>query len=160
MWDDFYLSRHRPGRSRDDDGPDILRVDNCSEVDVAGNFYVGNHDGKRYDVCCDSQNEDASECAETYWVTWLIIGIFLTVWGFIFFNSCLCWIRRWTTRCLNDCVTYNTCCNKCYNVSCACCKPQPFARRYGTARSTISTISANLTQAPRPIVSKTPIAPT
>ena len=156
MRDDFYLSRH----SRDDDGPDILRVDNCSEVDVAGNFYVGNHDGKRYDVCCDLQNEDASECAESYWLTWLIIGIFLTVWGLVFFGPCLCWISRWTTRCLNDCVTYNTCCNKCYNLSCPCCKPQSIARRYGTARSTISTISANLTQAPRPIVSKTPIAPT
>ena len=40
---DFYLSRLR----RDDDGPDILRVDNCSEVDIAGNFYKQN--GKYYD---------------------------------------------------------------------------------------------------------------
>ena len=26
--------------TRDDDGPDILRVDNCSEVDMAANFYI------------------------------------------------------------------------------------------------------------------------
>ena len=66
---DFYLSRVR----RDDDGPDILRVDNCSEVDVAGNFFK--QDGKYYDDCCDLENEDAPECADWTWLTWLIVII-------------------------------------------------------------------------------------
>ena len=54
----FYLSRVR----RDDDGPDILRVNNCSEVDIAGNFYKQN--GKYYDDCCDLENKNAPECIQ------------------------------------------------------------------------------------------------
>ena len=57
---DFYLSRLR----RDDDGPDILRVDNCSEVDIAGNFYKQN--GKYYDDCCDLENKNAPECIQNF----------------------------------------------------------------------------------------------
>ena len=54
----LYLSRVR----RDDDGPDILRVNNCSEVDIAGNFYKQN--GKYYDDCCDLENKNAPECIQ------------------------------------------------------------------------------------------------
>ena len=143
---DFYLSRVR----RDDDGPGILRVDNCSEVDVAGNFYK--QDGKYYDDCCDLENANDSECVESL-VGWIIFGILV---GVFLILPCLYWII-----CL-FCDGVKTCCKKCYN---ACCKPQSIvsnensATTYGTERSYISTISANLRHAPRPIVSKTPIAP-
>ena len=40
---------------------DILRVDNCSEVDIAGNVYK--QDGKYYDDCCDLENENAPKCS-------------------------------------------------------------------------------------------------
>ena len=56
---------------RGEHGPDILRMNNCSEVDVAGNFYK--QDGKYYDVCCDLENANDSECVEV-----------LNGWGIIF----------------------------------------------------------------------------
>ena len=46
--------------SWNDDRPSILRVDNCSEIDVAGRFYKQN--GTYYDDCCDLQNAEAPEC--------------------------------------------------------------------------------------------------
>ena len=61
---DFYLSRVRR-----DDGPAILRVDNCSEVDVAGNFYK--QDGKYYDDCCDLENANDTECVDNQILNWL-----------------------------------------------------------------------------------------
>ena len=138
MQDDFYSSRYRP--SRDDDDPDILRVNNCSEVDVAGNFYE-HDDGKWYDVCCDSENEDAPECAENWldypgvWVGFIVVGLLVIFciigcyYDFVNFRW-IYWYR------------------KIHHV-----------KTYGTDRSNISTISADLRQPPRPIVSKTPIAP-
>ena len=55
---DFYVSRGR----RDDNILNILRVDNCSEVDIAGNFYK--QDGKYYDDCCDIEKNNAPECIQ------------------------------------------------------------------------------------------------
>ena len=126
---DFYLSRVR----RDDDGPDILRVDNCTE-------------GKYYDDCCDLESSNDPECVDNQILNWLryfgiSVGVFLIL-------PCLYWII-----CL-FCDGVKTCCKKCYN---ACCKPQSIvsnensATRYGTVRSYISTISANFRQPPRPI---------
>ena len=127
---DFYLSRVR----RDDDGPDILRVENCSEVDVAGNFYK--QDEKYYEKCYDFENEDAPEGAEVSWLGWLILGLFLTVWSYFVF---LAFVQNVT--------------DKCYNICCACCEPQPDVRNDNNASistiSNISTISANIRQPPR-----------
>ena len=80
--------RSRPNlATRDDDGPDILRVDNCSEVDVAGNFYK--QDEKYYEKCYDFENEDAPEGADLSLVLttvlWLISGLFITVWLYFVF---------------------------------------------------------------------------
>ena len=97
----------------DDDGPDILRVENCSEVDVAGDSYI--QDGKCYDDCCDFENEDAPECVEDpIWSWWeiLIVVLFFILW------SSFIWLPIF--RC---CV--KICSNKCYD---ACCEPQPIAR--------------------------------
>ena len=132
---DFYLSRVR----RDDDSPDILRVENCSEVDVAGNFYK--HDGKYYDDCRDFENEDAPEDVDSYWWARLILGLFFTVWSFGFFHPLWCWIFRCCVNCLD----------KCNNTCCARCEPQPIdsnATRSRTESSNISTISANIRQPP------------
>ena len=126
---DFYLSRVR----RDDDGPDILRVDNCSEVDVAGNFYK--QDGKYYDDCCDLENANDTECVDNQilnWLQWIIFGILVYVFVIL---PCLYW-----TIC-RSCDGLKTCCKKCYNTCCTCCKPQSSvsnennATRYDTERS-------------------------
>ena len=42
--------------------PPILRVDNCSEIEVAGDGYKQN--GKYYGRCCDYENVDVTECAQ------------------------------------------------------------------------------------------------
>jgi len=142
--------------TRDDDRPDILRVDNCSEVDVAGNFYK--QEEKYYEYCCDLENDHAPECADpgssrisnpecvgpeyAPWWSWLILAILFVPWvivGTYIIGKCL--------FCFCDCV--KNCFNKCYNASCACCEPQPIVRndnnatRNGTERSNISTISVD-----------------
>ena len=106
-------ARIRPSL-RDDDVWTILRVDNCSEVDLAGNSYK--QDGKYYDDCCDLENEDAPECAEVS--VWLIVGHVLgivlimgIVWVFL---VCCCAYYGQIFSCFLDCV--KTCCNKCYNT--------------------------------------------
>ena len=58
-------------------GPDILRVNNCLEVDVAGNFYK--QDGKYYDVCCDLENANDSECVEVINGWSIVFGIILII---------------------------------------------------------------------------------
>ena len=124
------------------DAPVILRIDwNCSEVDRDYQLFY-KHDGKFYDVCCDSENKDAPECADLVWLGWLFVGINIVILSpFICAVGYYCKILFW------DCV--KTCCNKCYN---ACCEPQPIVRsdnnatRYGTERSNISTINANISQ--------------
>ena len=137
-------SRHSFKHPRDDPVPDILRVENCSEVDVAGNFYK--QDGKYYDDCCDLANEDAPECAEVR--VWLVCLIAIIVW------VCLALFCGWICPRFCDCV--ETCCSKCYNTCCARCELQPIVRndnnatRYRTERSNISTISANIPQPPTP----------
>ena len=60
-------ARRRP--LRDDEVWTILRVDNCSEVDLVGNSYK--QDGKYYDNCCDLENENEDECDE-WWKPVLI----------------------------------------------------------------------------------------
>ena len=135
---DFYLSRVK----RDDDGPDILRVDNCSEVDVAGNVYK--QDGKYYDECYDFENEDAPEGADLSWWVILVLVVFcvvfFTVWSIGFFGPCFYAIFR---CCVKNCPQfYNMCSNICYNMCCARCEPQPVVRNDNNASiSTISTIS-------------------
>ena len=130
--------------TRDDDRPDILRVDNCSEVDVAGNFYK--QDEKYYEYCCDLENEHAPECADpecTPWWAWLILAILLVPWvivGTYIIGKCIHTLFC-VIRCFCDCV--KTCCN---NASCACCEPQSIVRNEINAtrqRSNISTISAD-----------------
>ena len=83
MQDDFYMSRKAviiPPRR--DDGPDILRVDNCSDIFYLGTlgykqngkykdslvyeYNAGNTTAKYY--CCDLENEDATECRDSYWL--------------------------------------------------------------------------------------------
>ena len=141
--------------TRDDDRPDILRVDNCSEVDVAGNFYK--QDEKYYEYCCDLENEVSPECADpgssrisdpecvgpecNPWWSWLILAIFLVPWVYVFCGPCGLF---YIIRCFCNCV--KTCFNKCYNASCACCKPQSIVRNEINAmrqRSNISTISVD-----------------
>ena len=96
---------------RDDDGPNILRVDNCSEVNVTGDFYK--QDEKYYDECCDFENEDASECAEDHWWDHSYLLVYC-----ILFYFCLMALFCAIFRC---CVKY--CPDKCYNTCCACCEP-------------------------------------
>ena len=149
MQSDFYLSRVRG----ENDGPDILRVDNCSEVDVAGNFYK--QDGKYYDDCCDLENEDAPECADSPWWAWLILSLFLMPWVLMgsyaifrfFFMPLFCWIFRF---CVKHCPEFI-----CYNICCARCEPQPIDSNDSNATRSrtesidnISTISANIRQPP------------
>ena len=110
----------------------VARVDNCSEIEVAG-------DETWYDVCCDLENVDAQWCAEV--AVWKPILLSFGIWVGVI---CLVEFCRWI-------------CNKNYNTSCACCEPQPIVRndniatRNGTERSNISTISDNLRQPPRRI---------
>ena len=90
-----YLSRSRRDRTgssssdsfddwNDDDGPSILRVDNCSEIDVAGRFYKQN--GKYYDDCCDLENAEAPECQTCLSNTVCIISF--AVFGAFLFSFC------------------------------------------------------------------------
>ena len=128
---DFYLSRadYR-------DVSDILRVDNCSEIEVAGNGYK--QKGKFYDGCCDLENVDAPECAEV--AVWLKV-LFITLGNFFMVMLCLL-------------ACYGFIFDKRNTTSCACCEPQPIvgndnnATRNGTERSSISTISDNLRAIP------------
>ena len=126
--------------TRDDDIPHILRVENCSEVDVAGNFYK--QDEKYYEYCCDLYFCDPEcvgpECIP--WWSWLIsiilFAIFLVPWVIVIGKCLFCVIR-----CFCDCV--KTCC---INASCACCKPQSNVRNEINATrqgSNISTISVD-----------------
>ena len=131
---------------------DILRVDNCSEVDFAGNVYK--QDGKYYDDCCDLENQNAPECStDDYDWGWLEnLGTITLIVITFFVLSCICMVGStllgeflsWIFRCFWDCL--KTCYNKCYNT---CCEPQPIVRndnnatRNGTERSNISTISDN-----------------
>ena len=127
--------------TRDDDGPDILRVDNCSEVDVAGNFYE--QDGKYYDKCYEFENEDAPEDDNLGWLVGLISGLLLLYMFFMTYykKSVVVQIlsRPWTPE-------------RCYNTCCARCEPQPVVRNDKNASistiSNISTISANIRQPP------------
>ena len=116
-------------------------------------------DGKNCTRCCDLESVKDPECAANSVFVVLGLGITIVVCAGLLFP-----ILYQIIRCFCDCV--KTCCNKFCNTSSSCCKPQSIARRCGTERSTtyidnygISTISADLRQAPRPIVSKTPIAP-
>ena len=109
----------------------VLRTHNCSEV----------ADGRLYDVCCDDvlENEDAPECAE-YWRAVIIICTLVGWWIFIYV--------------VYDCVNFRFKIIKTY-----CHRKIHYVKTYGTERSNISTISANLRQPPRTIVSKIPTAP-
>ena len=109
----------------------VLRANNCSEVD--GKWY------EPYDVCCDSENLHAPEC-EVYWTAVIIICTLVGWWVFIYV--------------VYDCVNFRFKIIKTY-----CHRKIHYVKTYGTERSNISTISADLRQPPRPIVSKTPIAP-
>ena len=100
-----YSSRSRRDRSGsspafndwdDDDGPSILRVDNCSEVDVAGKFYKQN--GNYYDDCCDLENAEAPECQTCLSNTVCII--FLSVFGAVFVLLC-CFFTKLFRMCRN-----------------------------------------------------------
>ena len=131
----------------------LLRVDNCSEIEVAnhhlrGGVYIQN--GTFYDVCC---NLEGGHCfcggREECWPSWTVGVLLVGVWvGGICLILCCGWILK-----------------KCDTLSCvrACCEPQPIvgndnnATRNGTERSNISTISDNLRQPPRRIA--TPNAP-
>ena len=141
--------------TRDDDGPDILRIENCSEVDVAGNFFI--QDGKYYDDCYDFENEDAPEGADLgglpSWGTILVLVFF----GVVFFTAWCGLIVFCFYRCVKNCPQcYNMCSNICYNMCCARCEPQPVVRNDNNASististiSNISTISANIRQPSR-----------
>ena len=138
-------ARRRP--LRDDEVWTILRVDNCSEVDLVGNSYK--QDGKYYDNCCDLENENEDECDE--W--WKPVLIFFIVWLILIFGGPILGefgIFSWFWDCVK------TFCSKCYNTCCARCELQSIVRnennatRYRTERSNISTISANIRQPPTP----------
>ena len=125
------------------DLPVVLRVDNCSEIEVAGDGYKVN--GIFFDVCCDLENVDAAWCDRTR--VWKGVLMIVGIWvGAI----CLAEFCRWIF-------------NKYCKTSCACCKPQPIvgndnnATRNGTERSNISTISEDLRQPSRRVA--TPNAP-
>ena len=152
---DFYLGRIR--RAAND--PDILRVDNCSEVDVAGGFYQ--QDGKNFDDCCDLQSQDAPECQTAFECqTDCKIGIGI----FVFFGApWACIFVYFLARCANAC--YKKCRQIvpfCCQRPSACCERQTSIRndnnatRYSTERPNISTISDNIRQPPRPIATAPP----
>ena len=118
----FSLSRIR----RDDDIPNILRVENCSEVDVAGNFYK--QDGKYYDDCCDLENKNAPECilkSKTENLTWLwnfaLVGLILLVFLLAFIG----WLlkRFWSVIKTKFEKCYFAC-RRCRQRHGACCKRQ------------------------------------
>ena len=147
--------RSRPDLvTRDDDGPDILRVENCSAVNVAGNFFI--QDGKYYDDCFDFENEDAPEGAAKTLGVILLVGfvvVFFTVWSIGFFGPIFYAIFRCCVKNCPQC--YNMFTNICYNMCCARCESQPVVRNDNNASististiSNISTISANIRQPP------------
>ena len=141
---DFYLRRARRDRTgsndwswsddwSDDDGPDILRVDNCSEVDVAGSFYK--LDGKYYDDCCDLQSEDAPECQT---ISALAIGIWIGIVVFFVLIWCCCacnLVGNWFRSCFTSCANAF-----CQQIVAFCCERQTPIRndnnttRYSTER--------------------------
>ena len=130
--------------TRDDDGPDILRVENCSEVDVAGNFYK--QDGKYYEKCYDFENEDAPEVDGWIWLWGVISVVFIIVWFY-------CVFLQLFNRCY-----LKYCPDRCYNIFCACCarRQELDVRNDNNASististiSNISTISANIRQPSR-----------
>ena len=91
--------------------------------------------------CCDLENEDSPECADSdVWLFWVR---FLTVWLLgIFLMPLWCLI-------LSRCVKHSR--DKCYNTCCARCEPEQIdsnATRSRTESSNISTISANIRQPP------------
>ena len=133
--------------TRDNDGPDILRVDNCSEIDMAGNFYI--QDGKYYDKCYDFENEDAPEDAN---LGWLIPFISCLILIYMFIMTC-CPESRVGQILFRVCRPWTL--ERCYNTCCAPWEPQPVVRNDNNASististiSNISTISANIRQPP------------
>ena len=87
----------------DDDRPSILRAENCSEIDVAGNFYK--QDGKYYDDCCDLQNAEdpkchSTQCDSTGCIIFLCIfcGILLLLFCIIFVWKMLKFLRKCCQR--------------------------------------------------------------
>ena len=75
----------------DDDRPSILRVENCSEIDIAGNFYK--QDGKYYDDCCDLQNAEDPECQTCFDSTVCIIVMCISCAIFVLF--CIIFVYGW-----------------------------------------------------------------
>ena len=134
MQDDFYLSRKgAPSRYLYDYGPKRIRVDNCSEIFYKqdGKYYdykTGNFTAKYY--CCE--NEDVPGCENLGWFQ--LFNFWLGILAAPTFFFLLYWILRFcyigTIR-FYDCV--KTCCNKCYNAFCVCCKPQSIARNKNNA---------------------------
>ena len=145
---DFDLGRAR----RDSNVPDILRVDNCSEVDVAGRFYK--QDGKYYDYCCDLQNEN--EC-QTWFPWWAGALIMILFWCCVTCNHAFCCVCKLFRYCFNCCANA-FCCQR----PSECCERQTPVRNdnnvtgYSTERPNISTISANIRYPPRPIATVPP----
>ena len=116
-----YLSRDRTGGSSgssfdddwNDDRPSILRVDNCSEIDVAGRFYKQN--GIYYDDCCDLQNAEALECQTCLDSTVCII--LFAVFGACFVLILLLFLVRYF--CVPLCYTERLCRICCQREGCS-----------------------------------------
>ena len=128
---DFYLSRVR----RDDDILNILRVDNCSEVDIAGDFYKQN--GKYFDDCCDLENKNAPECilkGKTENLTWLwnfaLVGLILLALLLALVWWCL---KRGWSRFKTSFEKYYIACRQCRQRHRPCCERQ---RPVGNENST------------------------
>ena len=96
----------------------ILRVDNCSEIDVAGNLYK--QDGKYY--CCDSENEDTPECVAS--VVVIVIGCILSVIIGVLLLGII--VKAWLAPIFRRFWDYAW--DKCNNRCCGCCEPQPSVR--------------------------------
>ena len=113
-----------------------LSVDNCSEIELAGEYgYIQN--GTFYDICCNLEGGHCfcgggEECTGDWAVALMFVGFFV---GGICLRLLIC---LGLLRC-----------------SCTCCEPQPIvendnnATTNGTERSNISTISDNLRQPSR-----------
>ena len=115
----------------------ILRVDNCSEIDVAYK-----QDGKYY--CCDSENERTPPCVTS--VLALVIGGTVSVFVGVVLLGMI--VKAWLVPIFRRFWDYAW--DKCNNRCCGCCEPQPSVRddnnstRNRTERSNITTISANI----------------
>ena len=160
----FYVISVTVPVPKDDDRPDImwsdiLRLGDCSEIDVAGNLFKEESTGKYYCCdfmedttgnttakyyCCDVETENAPECADPEctdsecdgWVYWLILGIHFVpfvLFGIYLFGLCLSSI----IRCFCDCV--KTCYIKMQRAQVG----NEVRLRYGSERSNISTISVD-----------------